>query len=275
MRLVGVIAVLLLLGSNIPHVAIAQALAAVDSGFSWGPVLVIAAIGLAIAGLVLWHKRNPSKADEAIKEGLDKARQEASELAHKTIDAVNRLVRTNEAQAMVIASPPVQAAINAGTPVPAPAPAQTPQPAPQNAPQATNAPAPVSSPQPQPAAPIAAASPPNPQALGVAAMSSQVNWRNFTFQPGDTPEQQEFNRLQSVYGPGAAYFYIESNQAARTQLETRWGVASGSDDLKDFYRRLLNQFANEGNPMGLTAIEVKTLARQERAYLFSKLAGNP
>lgn len=106
-------------------------------------------------------------------------------------------------------------------------------------------------------------------------MSSQVNWRNFTFQPGDTPEQQEFNRLQSVYGPGAAYFYIESNQAARTQLETRWGVASGSDDLKDFYRRLLNQFANEGNPMGLTAIEVKTLARQERAYLFSKLAGNP
>lgn len=130
----------------------AQTLAPVDAGgFNFWPLVVIAIVGAAAFGLYLWHKRNPSQADAA----LHSARVEASDLAHRAVEAVQTLVKTNREQAMVIASPPVQATINAGATIPArapaPAPAQEanlPQQAAQIAPGAAISPAPVSSPMP-------------------------------------------------------------------------------------------------------------------------------
>lgn len=263
----------------------AQQLAPVGNGFSWGPLIIIAIIGAAIAAAVLWHKRNPSKADEAIKDALTTAKDDASALAHKAVEAVQTLVKTNREQAIVIASPPVQAAINGPAPIapqptiPAVTPVAwvtggggtgvgtstqvyvTPQPSPI-APQSAIAPFPVSSPQP---------------ATQGAAMpdSSLPDWRSFTFQPATTYFQQKFNSLQSQYGPGAAYYFMEAgdSQAGATEnraaLELAWGVANGSDALKNFYRAILNQFGGQGNPLGLSAIEIKSLAHQERAYILA------
>jgi hypothetical protein len=133
--------------------AIGQQLAPVEAGFHWGPFVVLAVVGLVVAGLVLWHKRNPSKADAAIHDALAVAKADASELAHKVADAVHTLAKTNAQQAVVIASAPVQAAINAGT---APQPVQTATPTAQNAPEATITPTPAPVPQPEASTSIAA-----------------------------------------------------------------------------------------------------------------------
>lgn len=130
----------------------AQTLAPVDAGgFNFWPLVAIAIVGAAAFGLYLWHKRNPSQADAA----LHSARVEASELAHKAVEAVQTLVKTNREQAMVIASPPVQATINAGAPITPRPPAASlnleanlPPQAAQIAPGAAISPAPVSSPMP-------------------------------------------------------------------------------------------------------------------------------
>lgn len=228
-------------------------------GGGFWPLVIIALVGLVGVGLYLWHKRNPSQADAAIHGALTTANNDVSELARKVGDAVGTLAKTNRELGMVVSSPPVQAAINVGAP---PATVQTPpQPAPI-APQATIAP--------EMAPTLVRAGVYSPQPLVGATMSALPDWRNYHFPTPATAEQIEFNRLQDQIGPGAAYFFVEESQAVRTDLETAWGVVNGSPELKDFYRRLLNQFANEGNPLGLSAIEIKTFARQERAYILSK-----
>lgn len=142
---------------------ISQTLAPVDSGFSWGPIMFIGLVGLVIAGLVLWHKRNPSKADAAIQSALAGAKDDAHELARKAVEAVQTLVKTNREQSMVLASPPVQAAINGGPPLQT---AQTQSAPAQIEPQSTIAPAPIPTPQPQPAAPAAPVPAASPQTAG-------------------------------------------------------------------------------------------------------------
>jgi hypothetical protein len=92
-----------------------------------------------------------------------------------------------------------------------------------------------------------------------------VNWKNFTFNPAETAEQVEFNRLQATYGPGAAYFLVISNQQLRTDLERVWNVL-GDPDTKMMYKRLINTSSGQGNPLGLSAKELKTFQKQERAY---------
>jgi hypothetical protein len=103
------------------------ALTPAASSFDLWPVVVILAIAAAVAGVVLWHRRNPSAADKAAG-AVSAAAQSA---LHSAVDHIGTLANTVEAQAKVIASPPVQAAINA-TP-----PAATAPPTAQIAPQAT------------------------------------------------------------------------------------------------------------------------------------------
>jgi hypothetical protein len=134
-----------------------QTLAPIGSGFDLWPIVIVAIIAAAIVGFVLWHKRNPSAADAV----LQKARDDASALTAEVTKAVSTLARTNAQQAVVIASPPVQAAINA------PAAAQA-------APVAAIVPRPAPSPLPPvPATPVAI--PAAPTALATAPVAADAD----------------------------------------------------------------------------------------------------
>lgn len=61
--------------------AIAQTLTPVASvgGFDWWPLVIFGVVALVIAGLVFWHKRNPTQEAAA----LVKANSELIDLGHK------------------------------------------------------------------------------------------------------------------------------------------------------------------------------------------------
>lgn len=100
--------------------ALAQTLVPVASGgFDFWPLVIVAVIAAIGAGLFIWHKRNPSKADTAIAD----AKNELIAGWHKASDQVSSLTKTVALQNVVLSSPPVQAAINAPAAAAAPPPA--------------------------------------------------------------------------------------------------------------------------------------------------------
>lgn len=179
--------------------AFGQTLTPVGSGgFDFWPLVIIAVIGGIGYGLFIWHKRNPSSADAA------GAAAKADIVAgwHKTTEQVGKLTDLARQQAIVIASPPVQAVINAPAPatvtpaplfVPAPPVAVAPPPPPPIAPQPTIAPMPVQAPpapvdvapapvfapvpipivQPAPA-PVAVSAPVGPETFGLTQKDIQA-----------------------------------------------------------------------------------------------------
>jgi hypothetical protein len=120
--------------------AVGQTLAPVSSGFDFWPLVIVAIIAAAGFGFYLWHKRNPSAASTAAASAVQTVQSDLAALAHKATDQVSKLTDLARQQAVVIASPPVQAAINAPAPAavtplpPMPAPSVAPTPIPAASP---------------------------------------------------------------------------------------------------------------------------------------------
>lgn len=219
--------------------SVGQTLAPVDasSGGFW-PFVIIAAVGAAVAVFVIWHKRNPSQADAA----TNAAKADLIAGWHKAADQVTALTNLARQQAVVIASPPVQAAINAPAQVAAPAPAPTPAPPvaaapppPQNgagAPQATP-PAPEATPAPTPApAPVAAVAP-------APAYVPPIVPNTF----GITQEEMEAARLAGSASPAFQALWARISAAGGTSQDMNnvinWYDPSGGGYRADHDERFL------------------------------------
>ncbi len=153
------------------------------SGSGLWPLVIVAIVAAAGVGLYLWHKRNPKGADAA----MLKAKDDASELAHKVAEALATMTKTVREQAMVIASAPVQATINGGaTGQGAVQAAPAPIPTPQNAPESTNAPAPAPAPQSAPAVAPAGDGDEAAWSLAMSAGVTKAQWDKW--QAGRAPK---------------------------------------------------------------------------------------
>ena len=101
-----------------------------------------------------------------------------------------------------------------------------------------------------------------------------MDWRTFRFSNPTDYVGQQFNKIADAFGIGAAYYFIISGDknvdatTARTALERAWNVPSANADL---YKRVLNEFSGQGNPLDLNADEMKKYWHQERAYVRSLL----
>ncbi len=198
-----------ILASIISLPAVAQTLEPVapSGGSYFWPVLFLVGGGLVALGLVLWHKRSPSQADAAI------ATAKADLIAgwHKATDQVSALTNLARQQAVVIASPPVQAVINAGAPpsaAPAPV-AAAPAPVPAPSYNFTPAPAPVAvapAPVAAQAAPVAA----NPAPFGYTfgpngRVANTGPDMGFGWGPFGVPLESQAMKehFANLYGPGS------------------------------------------------------------------------
>lgn len=168
-----------------------QTLAPAGPGFDLWPIAMLGILGVGVAALIIWHKRNPSQADAAIAD----AKNEGFALAHKIGDALQNVTKANRDLTMVAISPPIQAAVNAA---PAPPPAST----------VAAPPAPPATPDPAP--PVAATPAPYP--------------------PPGMPPDQVFYNAQGIADPLGQYHDYQLAAVKAQQQSRETDMATGPLD---------------------------------------------
>jgi hypothetical protein len=96
-----------------------------------GLIIAAVVIVVAIAGVVVAHRKWPAKTDQVgaqAQAAVHNAVGELTSLLHKSEDTKQVMAQTNQAQAAVIAAPAVQSVVNAGQAAPPPAPTLSPLP---------------------------------------------------------------------------------------------------------------------------------------------------